>query len=328
MPPNALICTVLTDNWCCYWPKYFTPPTNLCCTLANIGPSSYRPVDPCTAGLWSHPQLTYNPSPTLGMLASYQDALIHLAPSDMHIFISYCLHSKSHFRLYFIQHDGKLLSQGCAKGNNQMQALCQAVKAALPIIFDLCPGHTFLWLGPSSLITTLLMLKPYRNTDTTYDICLLIAAYLTVSPTNTLTIRSHLRSWPGNPNPEERLTCSLEPLLVAELSCPTHPTDWDPKTHMWRCLHNNFIPSDNPSHVVCAPPISNSLPPTILVVADSGDRTICSIVIHLSYGHCFNVDYSHHFCKEEDDKCYVPLQLSPCAPYPDLLALATSSPAH
>src|SRR5712671_1141105 len=71
MPPDALICTVLTDDRCHYWPEWFLPLTNLCRALAGVGPSTYHPIDPCTAGLWTHPQLTYFPSPTPGMLDMY-----------------------------------------------------------------------------------------------------------------------------------------------------------------------------------------------------------------------------------------------------------------
>ncbi len=218
MPPDALICSVLTDDWCHYWPEYFTPMTTLSCTSTEVGPTTYQPIDPCTARLWTHPHLLHNPSPTSGMLAMYRAVLIHLAPSDTHVFIAHHLHHESHFRLYFIWHTGKLLSQGCAKGNDQTQALCQAVKVTLLVTFTLHPGHIFLWLWPSLLIKTLLTLKPHRYTDVTYDTRLLIMAYLTNSTTHTLTIHAYLRTWPETPTPEEHGSPSLKPLLVEELS--------------------------------------------------------------------------------------------------------------
>jgi len=71
MPPDALIRTILTDNRCHYWPEWFLPLTNLRRASTDIGPSTYRPIDLCTAGLWTHPQLVYLPSPNPGMLAVY-----------------------------------------------------------------------------------------------------------------------------------------------------------------------------------------------------------------------------------------------------------------
>ncbi len=124
MPPDALLRTVLTDDRCRYWPEYFTPLTNLRRASADVGPSTYRPIDPCTAGLWTHPQLTYFPSPTPSMLTAYWELLLHLALSDAYVFVSYLSHAESHFRLYSIRHTGKLLMQGCAKGIDQTQALC------------------------------------------------------------------------------------------------------------------------------------------------------------------------------------------------------------
>src|SRR5713101_2304875 len=124
MPPNALICTVLTTDWCCYWPDYITLLTNLHHTSTKVGPSTYQPVDPCTARLWSYTHLIHNPSLSPGMLTSYKAMLIHPAPLDTHIFITYHLYEGSHFGLYFILHSCHLLTQGCTKVINQTQALC------------------------------------------------------------------------------------------------------------------------------------------------------------------------------------------------------------
>jgi len=89
MPSHALICTILVSDWCRYWPKYFIRLTNLSHASNDVGPSTYCPSNLCTARLWVHPCLTYSPDPSPGMLATYKAALIHLALSDMHIFITY-----------------------------------------------------------------------------------------------------------------------------------------------------------------------------------------------------------------------------------------------
>jgi len=51
MHAYTLIHTILTHNWCHYWPAYINPITNLTCTSKDIGLSTYWPTDPCTARL-------------------------------------------------------------------------------------------------------------------------------------------------------------------------------------------------------------------------------------------------------------------------------------
>jgi len=143
------------------------------------------------------------------MLTLHKAMLIHPVLSDTHIFITYQLHDTAHFGLYFIWHTDKILSQGCAKGINQMQALSLAVKIALPAAFTLQPGHIFLWLQPKTLLPHLLMLQPHRDTHITYDTHLLIVAYLTDSDFNTLTLHTYNRSWPGAPSKVEHESPSI-----------------------------------------------------------------------------------------------------------------------
>src|SRR6267154_5259535 len=55
LPPNALVCTILTHDQCCYWPDHVHPTTNLSQALANLSPY--------TARSWEHPCLIYLPNP-------------------------------------------------------------------------------------------------------------------------------------------------------------------------------------------------------------------------------------------------------------------------
>ena len=61
--PHATVRSVLTHDRCHYWPNYITPCTNLSHISALISPSTYRPINLCTARIWSPPYLTYLPNP-------------------------------------------------------------------------------------------------------------------------------------------------------------------------------------------------------------------------------------------------------------------------
>src|SRR6266851_819648 len=50
LPLEAKVKTVLETDQCCYWPDYITPPTNLYQASSGLSPSTYCPLDPCTAG--------------------------------------------------------------------------------------------------------------------------------------------------------------------------------------------------------------------------------------------------------------------------------------
>ena len=114
MPPHALVRTVLETNRCHVWPSYLTPPTNLTSASANIGASTYRPSNPCTAGLWTHPKLIYNPSPTDAATASHREVLIHPAPSDYYIFCFHVTHNSAHLGCYLIYFQRHIMHSGCA----------------------------------------------------------------------------------------------------------------------------------------------------------------------------------------------------------------------
>ncbi len=51
LPLGAKVKTILKTDQCCYWPDYIIPPTNLCQASTGLSPSTYHPIDPCTAGI-------------------------------------------------------------------------------------------------------------------------------------------------------------------------------------------------------------------------------------------------------------------------------------
>ena len=119
MPPNALVCTVLEADQCRIWPEYFTPLTNLHVISRTIGTPTYRPLGPCTAGLWTHPRLVYNPNPLESTIRYHKEALIHPAPGDTYVFTFHFLHPAhggTHMGCFFVYQNRRIIHSGCARG--------------------------------------------------------------------------------------------------------------------------------------------------------------------------------------------------------------------
>jgi len=114
MPPNTLVCTVLETNWCCIWPDYFTPLTNLHLVSLNISTPTYHPIGPCTAGTWVHPKLLYNPTLSDTMTQYHKEALIHPVRSDTYIFCFHVTRQGVHFGCYLIYRQRHIMHSGCA----------------------------------------------------------------------------------------------------------------------------------------------------------------------------------------------------------------------
>ena len=99
LDPQVKVRQILTEDRCRYWPTYFNPITNLSRASANLGPSTYRPRDPCTAGPWSHPRVTYTPSPPESVTKQYRGTLARPVPSDLHLFLLHHVRNAAHFGL-------------------------------------------------------------------------------------------------------------------------------------------------------------------------------------------------------------------------------------
>ena len=124
MPPNALVHMVLEIDQCHVWPDYFIPPTNLHSVSVNIGTPTYRPIGPCTAGTWTHPNLLYNPNPSDTATLHHKEALIHPVPSDTYIFCFHVTHESTHFRCYLIYRQRRVM-------HSSWQTVADRLSAAL-----------------------------------------------------------------------------------------------------------------------------------------------------------------------------------------------------
>jgi len=89
LPLGAKVKTVLMTDQSQYWPDYITPLTNLCWASSGLSPSMYHPIDPCTAGLWEHPQLQHNPQVPSSLDTEHlKEALTHMPYHlTVHIFM-------------------------------------------------------------------------------------------------------------------------------------------------------------------------------------------------------------------------------------------------
>ncbi len=169
---------------CCYWPDYITPPTNLRWASSGLGPSTYRPLNPCTAGIWAHPQLHHDPQLPSSLSTWRLKEALTTPPHDttLFIFISPTSHSTTPLAVYHIHYAHTLRTYTYRGGNNgadQMQAISRAVEATLSLALTIPHTHTFLWLQPFNATHTLLTLKPHRDAYITYDTCAHLSTILT-----------------------------------------------------------------------------------------------------------------------------------------------------
>ena len=124
MPTHAKVQSIITDDQCRYWPTYVKPPTNLTWALQGLEDSTYRPVDPCTAGLWTHPRLTYICTPSPDITLRYKDSLAHKNRGDVHIIISPTTYNELPVTVYHTYLTKTVIQKGAVRGVDHMQATC------------------------------------------------------------------------------------------------------------------------------------------------------------------------------------------------------------
>jgi hypothetical protein len=314
VPPNAKVRTILLDDQCRYWPKYLEPPTNLSRASANLGPSTYRPLPLCTARRWEHTRLTYVHEPNTSMISHHKESMERREVSHIHIFICYTFCNPAHAATYHIYQGSMIPTKGAVRGDDQTQALCRAVKVALTLALPI-PNHThtYLWLPTKTLPETILTLTPHRYTHLTYDTHTLLASYLHAHPTHTIEVGHFAKTWAGTPQTWDIKDLDTELTRLAQ-AIPTL-TETHPKTAMWDAICADYIPSDKPSHVACAPPNGNKPPPAIIAAAASNSRLISSTIFRLATGHCFDEPYSTRFRPGAADVTLCPCS-SPETPIP------------
>jgi hypothetical protein len=228
MAPQAMVRWVLIEDRCCYWPDYVIPTTNLTRVSREVTFSTYRPLGPCCFGLWSRSGLTYDiPHSEVALERLKKSYKLRDTPY-VHVIVLPYTHKSCPIGLYYIYHTDTLIRKGHISGANHMQALCQAVKAATEIATTLRYPHIILWLWPK-IPKKILTLKPHRDTHLMYDTRALITIHLDSSPTNTFTLRTCKRNWPGSHMKMElrRNHEDIRRTLAQE------DRELTPKEHMW-----------------------------------------------------------------------------------------------
>src|SRR5216683_6081950 len=281
--------------------------TNLSRASHDLGPSTYIATNPCTAGLWSHPRLTYIPNPPETVTKRHKDALVQPTPSDLHTFIQYRTHNHAHIGLITIHHTGEHIHSDAVRGADQTQALCQVVKATLQYGLTLSsPRHIVIWLRSKTLPMKILSLEPHSATSITADIHTLLTTYLNRNDANTVDLRTFDRTWRGTPS--KRAIHSVQPAIQA---ASTADAPWwmiKPWDTMWKAIKADYVPSHKSSHSACAPPNGNSPTPTLLAASKSKSRLLFSTITCLATGHCFDASYSIHFCPTMDNTLTCPCE--------------------
>ena len=143
------------------------------------------------------------------------------------------------------------LTYSGAKGADQMQAIHQAVKAALTTSLPYHLLHIFLWLCDHRLCDRILMLSNPIDLDLTHEVHALFDTHL---HTNAYTLNIHTfdRRWPETPSKVElwNMAQELDQLVVEPLPSSLS----NPKQTMWSHIHMDYSSFPKPSHIACDEP--------------------------------------------------------------------------
>jgi len=310
MTLDAKVRKVLTNNWCQYWPMYMIPLTNLRRISPHPNHSTYRPLDPCTAGqAWTHDQVTYNSDPSPNAIKTYSISLSRAQSSEVHVVISPYTHNAAPVAIYHIYTGTHCALQGCTKGIDQIQALCRAVEDALPKAFTIPADSLILWMRPKTVIDRLLTFHSHRDTHITYDTHALISTHLATNPTYLIEICTFRKAWTGFPSKTDMKLMSMA--LDRVLTDYPQPSDLTPKQVMWRHISTDYSPSPRRSHIACTPPVGNRPPPAICAAIRSHNCQLTSAIFQFATGHMFDADYSDRFRPNAPDNCICPCELTP-----------------
>ena len=218
MNPQAMVHSVLVHDQCQYWPEYVTTHTNLTRASSGIAVITYRPVDPCKTGLWTSPCLTHIPNATNHTIKAHKASLRNPSPSDLHVVIHPSSRDNTPVALYFISRSSQSIHRNVVRGEDQTQAICQAVKAALAyiIMHTHQAGHLIIWVWPKTIPVKILTLTPHRDTHLTHNSRGLIDSYLQRLDSNTVDFRTVGKSWPGTPTQSD--IWEMEPEIATLLA--------------------------------------------------------------------------------------------------------------
>ena len=276
---------------------------NLSRVSADLGETNSRAPVSCTVETWTHPRFTYLPNPPTHIISRYKESMAHPEAADTHIFILHHIYNCCHLATYHIHRTTHSLAKGVTHGQDQTQAICRAVTAALhTTIPHLSPSHIILWLlytrACERELTHLLSLS---NTSAART---LIDAHLRMAEYHTFSLRSFHRKWPGSPDKTELRSLELEQYEPP----PLDRASSDPKATMWGKIHADYHHNPRPSYIACDPPSDNIPPPAIRAAAKSTSRLISSTIFRWATNHCFDANYSERFRQGANDHT-----LCPCA---------------
>jgi len=151
LPLGVKVKTILEMDQCCYWPDYATPHTNLRQASTGLSPSTYHPLDPCTAGFWAHPQLHHTPQLPLSLDTEWlKESLTHTPYHlTIHIFICPTVVNSNPVTTFYLCYghlhtNPTYITRGSQSRVNQMQALCLAVQTTVDSAITLKPTHIYL----------------------------------------------------------------------------------------------------------------------------------------------------------------------------------------
>jgi hypothetical protein len=77
--------------------------------------------------------------------------------------------------------------------------------------------------------------------------------------------------------------------------------DTSPKQAMWEKILMDYTSSNHPSHIAWVPPDGSKPPLGIQGAIAMRHHLITSTLFHVAVAHCFDVDYSDHFCPGAED---------------------------
>jgi hypothetical protein len=141
LPANSRVQTILSEDWCRYWPDYIQPATLLMCIFSHTHTHYPRVEGQDLTDLRNTPRFTYLPNPSALQLKHYKHQLRMCEPPYLHILISATIHNNSHITMY-----QSTISSSTTQGRNRMQALSRAVYTAFWDAAPRFPPTTIIWI--------------------------------------------------------------------------------------------------------------------------------------------------------------------------------------
>jgi hypothetical protein len=133
------------------------------------------------------------------------------------------LSPKHHTTTFHLHDSSSILYESYTFGSTQMQALCQAVYAAVESLDCIPDSHLIVWIRPKMITTLMLSLHTHRDSHISHDTHVLLTLFLERSITNTLDFHYYGTDWKASPSKAHSATLipahtALPPLLPINLN--------------------------------------------------------------------------------------------------------------